>query len=171
RASVLELDRPGKHKIRGTVAALLPEKQDASGKRIADRRLDEKPYWHLERSRIDDSRLVPVELVVNGQAVERKNIVADGTPKEVEFNFDFERSSWVAIRILPSMHTNPIFVEINDQPIRASQRSAKWCREAVDVCWNRKRQLIRQEEIGAAKEAYDKARRIYEEIESQSRVD
>ncbi|MFN3189944.1 MAG: CehA/McbA family metallohydrolase [Aureliella sp.] len=168
RASLLELPEAGKQTIRSTVAALLPKKQAESGQRIANRRLDEKPYWHLERSRIGKSRRVPVELVVNGHAVARKEIEADGNPKELSFEYDFEQSSWVALRVLPSMHTNPIFVEIAGQPIHASRRSAEWCRDAVDVCWNQKRKQIRQEEIGAAKAAYDKARRIYEEIIQQS---
>ncbi len=50
------------------------------------------------------------------------------------------------------------------EPIRASRRSAEWCRKAVDVCWNAKRNRIREEECGDAKQAYDEAAAIYDEI-------
>lgn len=167
-ASRMDLASAGKQVVRCRVAALLPEQRDAQGKAIASRRLDEKPYWHLERARLGDSRRVPVEVVVNGQAVARKEIVADGSPQPLQFEIELQRSSWVAIRILPSLHSNPIFVHVDEQPIRASRKSAEWCRDAVDVCWNQKKTQIRPEEIGAARAAYDKAREIYAAIIDES---
>jgi hypothetical protein len=164
KASHMSVDSAGKHVIKCTVAALLPEEQDDQGKRIANRRLDEKPYWHLERARIKQSRQVPVELIVNGQVAARREIDADGSLQELEFDIELPSSCWVAVRILPSMHSNPIFVEVAGKPIRASRKSAQWCRDAVDVCWNQKKNLIRPEEIEAAKVAYDKARSIYSAI-------
>jgi argininosuccinate lyase len=83
----------------------------------------------------------------------------------------FDRSAWVAVRILPSLHTNPIFVIVDGQEIRASRRSAQWCRDAVDVCWSQKRERIRGDEIGAAKAAYDQARSIYAKIVEESQPD
>ncbi|MDA0587517.1 MAG: hypothetical protein O2820_09570 [Planctomycetota bacterium] len=50
------------------------------------------------------------------------------------------------VRILPSTHTNPVFIQVGDTPIRASRRSAEWCRKAVDVCWNSRKGNIREEE-------------------------
>ncbi len=169
--SQLNVPDAGQQPVRCTVAAMLPEKRDASGKAIAARRLDEKPYWHLERSRIGESREVPVELVVNGEAVASQTMVADGTPQDLEFEVDLPHSSWVAVRILPSMHSNPIFVHVNDEPIRASRRSAQWCRDAVDVCWNQKRPRMRQEEIDAAKEAYDEAKSVYARLAEEAVAD
>ncbi|MEY4227635.1 MAG: hypothetical protein RLZ84_227, partial [Actinomycetota bacterium] len=46
-----------------------------------------------------------VELIVNGKAVETKRIVADGSQVNLVFETKIERSSWVALRILPSSHT------------------------------------------------------------------
>ncbi|MCA9133827.1 MAG: CehA/McbA family metallohydrolase, partial [Planctomycetales bacterium] len=163
-ASQLDVPKPGLQHVTCTVAALLPEVQDALGQAIAARRLDEKPYWHLERARQGQSREVPVEVIVNGQAVAQQKIVADGSPQQLEFDIDIPHSSWVAIRILPSLHSNPIFVIVDDQPIRASRRSAQWCRDAVDICWTQKRTKFRAEEIGPAKEAYDHARASYARI-------
>ena len=167
-ASRLDIAKPGKKMVRCQVAAMLPEKQTELGKQIRNRRLDMKPYWHLERARIGESRNVPVEIVVNGKAVARHEIPADGTVRDLQFEIDIEQSSWVAVRVLPSMHSNPIFVHVAEEPIRASKKSAEWCKEAVDVCWGKKRGLIRPEEIGAAKEAYDSARAIYAKIAEEA---
>ena len=82
----------------------------------------------------------------------------------LEFDHELTRSSWVALRVLASSHTNPIFVLVGDKPVRASRRSAEWCREAVDRCWKMKRARIRDSEKDAARRAYDHARRVYEQI-------
>jgi hypothetical protein len=50
------------------------------------------------------------------------------------FDVAIEKSSWVAVRILPSAHTNPIFVLVGGKPVRASRRSAEWCLAAVSQC-------------------------------------
>jgi len=44
----------------------------------------------------------------------------------------------VAVRILPSSHTNPIWIEVAGKPMRPSRRSAQWCLKAVDKCWLQK---------------------------------
>ncbi len=170
-ASQLDLPASARLTVACRVAAMLPEKRTEAGKAIASRRLDEKPYWNLERSRVDESRKVPVELIVNGQVAERKLIEADGSVQSLEFNVDFARSSWVAVRILPSMHSNPIFVHVGDKPIRASRRSANWCRDAVEVCWQKKHSQFRQEEIEQARQAYDIARNVYEAIGQECEVE
>jgi hypothetical protein len=75
---------------------------------------------------------------VNGQAVKTKRIVADGSQINLVFETKIERSSWVALRILPSSHTNPIWVMVGDQPVRASKRSAEWCAKSLELCWTQK---------------------------------
>jgi len=79
-----------------------------------------------------------------------------------------ERSSWVALRIFASSHTNPVFVEVDGQPIRASKKSAEWCRRAVDVCWEKKGRATRASEKAEAQAAYDKAREAYDKIVKES---
>jgi hypothetical protein len=162
--------KPGqKLSLQVTAAAYLgddPEKYN--GRVIRDIRLDEKPYWHVERARVRDSRKVPVELIVNGYPIETREITADGKLNDLTFEFTPKISSWIAIRIFPSSHTNPIFVELDGQPIRASKRSAQWCRDAVDVCWNQKVKLTRESEKEAAKAAYDVARQVYQAILSEA---
>ena len=109
-----------------------------------------------------------VELVVNGEPVDRQEIVADGQWQDVRFERPVDRSSWMALRVLYSAHTNPIFVLVNGKPIRASRRSAEWCRRGVDRCWEMKRPRIRSEEVKDAEAAYEKARQVYDRILEES---
>jgi hypothetical protein len=103
-ASEVRLGAPGRVHAQVKVAAYLDPLPNQS---IRGKRYDEKPYWDVERARIGDTREVPVELVVNGEAVARKNVPADGQVRDVAFDVAIEKSSWVAVRILPSAHTNP----------------------------------------------------------------
>lgn len=124
----------------------------------------DKPYWHIERARLGESRNVPVELVVNGIAVDRTSILADGTVRPIRFRTQIHQSSWIGLRIYPSAHTNPIVISVGGRPVRASRPSAEWCRRGVDVCWDQKRQRIRPQELAAASETYEHARRTYDSI-------
>jgi hypothetical protein len=167
-SSLLALKSGEPLKINVKAAALLDEDPDEA---IRNRPLTQKPYWHLERARIGDSRRVPVELIVNGEPVERQEIVADGTIHELSFDYQPTLSSWIALRILPAAHTNPIFVELDGKPIRASKKSAKWCLDSVDVCWKSKMPQIRQHERAAAAAAFEVAREAYRKILAESHDD
>lgn len=162
QTSLLATEKDDNLKITARVAAYLDETPNET---IRKTPLDRKPYWHLERSRIGDSRRVPVELIVNGESVEKREIEADGEIRDVEFGYKPPASCWIALRIFASSHTNPIFVEIDGSPIRASKRSAQWCLDAVDVCWRHKSPAIREgAERDAAAEAYDVAREAYRKL-------
>jgi len=156
--SDVKLAGPGALHVMAKVAALLGEMPDEGIRKLP---YDEKPYWDLERARMGNTRKVPLELVVNGQAVARQEVVADGVERPVSFDYKIDRSSWVALRILPSSHTNPIFVMVDDKPIRASRKSAEWCLKAVDQCWTQKSPHIRLEERGEAERTYEAAREAY----------
>lgn len=169
--SELELAAAGRVTVRCDAAALLAEQPSEATEAIRNRRLDVQPYWHLERTRIGDSRKVPVELIVNGQVVETTDIEADGSIEPLEWTIDLPHSSWIAVRILPSVHTNPIFVLVDQQPIHASRRSAEWCQEAVEVCWEAKRGQIREQERAEARAAYDHAANRYQQIAENSQQD
>jgi hypothetical protein len=160
-ASEVRLGAPASVHAQVKVAAYLGPLPDQS---IRAKRYDEKPYWDVERARIGDTREVPVELVVNGQAVARKNVPADGQVRDVAFDVAIEKSSWVAVRILPSAHTNPIFVLVGGKPVRASRPSAEWCLAAVSQCWTQKAPRISVAELGAARQAYDRAREVYRRL-------
>jgi hypothetical protein len=128
---------------------------------IRGKHYNEKPYWDVERARIGDTREVPVELVVNGEPVAHANVPADGQMHDVAFDVPIAKSSWVAVRILPAAHTNPIFVLVDGKPVRASRRSAEWCLAAVSQCWTQKSPRIGVAELGAARKAYDQAKQVY----------
>lgn len=165
----LKLNQGGALTVKALVAARLDEKP---------RQDDVVPHatpdgfalvgWEIERARIGSSRNVAVELIVNGQSMERQVTLADGTPRELKFSTRIDQSSWVALRILPSAHTHPIFVQVGDKHIRASRKSAEWCRECVDKLWGVKSPQIRESERAAAAEAYDHARTVYDQIIAES---
>jgi hypothetical protein len=166
--SELKLSKPATVKITAKVAARLDEVPNED---IRQRSYDKQPYWELERARKGTSREVPVEVVVNGRVVASSTLLADGTLRDLAFEVPIERSSWVALRILPSSHTNPVFIEVNNKPIRASRKSADWCTRSVDQCWTQKAPLIAVPEREAARKAYEHARQVYRQIMQESEVD
>lgn len=166
--STLNIESPQTVNVTFDATALLEEKPTELTESIRNRRLDEKPYWHVERSRIGETRNVPVEIIVNGEVVATKELAADGHIEAMKFPVEISESSWVAVRILPTVHTNPVFVQVGDKPIRASRRSAEWCAKAVEVCWESKQERIRPEEREAAKLAYDQAAEIYRRVLEES---
>ena len=166
--SELKLAAPGKIQTSVRVAARLNEEATPEIKR---RPVSAKPYWDIERARVDGTREVTVELIVNGYPVAKKNIVADGRAQDVTFDAEIAHSSWVALRILPSSHTNPIFVVVDDKPIRASRRSAEWCLKSVDQCWSQKERFIKPAELADAKSAYAHARETYQKLLAESSVE
>jgi len=164
-ASEVSLSGPRSVKVTVNAAAYLPELPNEAIRKLP---YDEKPYWDVERARVGDSREVPVEIVVNGRAVARKTIIADGAVHPLEFIVPVEGSSWIAARVLPAAHTNPIFVMVNNQPIRASRRSAQWCLNAVNQCWTQKAPHMSQADQAKGREAYDHAREVYKKLIAES---
>ncbi len=161
----LRLAQGGPVTVTARVAAFLDEKPKPEVKRKHYR---DKPYWDVERARIGESRKVPLELVVNGVAVERKEIQADGSIQPVVFTAPIQMSSWIALRILPTSHTNPVFALVGGKPIRASRRSAEWCIKSVEQCWTKKVVRIRESEKAVARAAYDAAAEAYKKILAES---
>lgn len=166
--SELQLAKPGKVTARVDFAAWLDKEVNPI---VRGRSQQEKPYWHIERARVGDSRMVPVELLVNGYPVARKEVAADGETREVGFEVQIDRSSWVAMRVLGSSHTNPVWVIVDDKPVRASRRSVKWCLASVDQCWSQKERFIAKAELNDARAAYAHAKKEYETRLTESEVE
>jgi len=176
---------PGRVRLTATMAALLPPQRPEPTVTDFDYDLvpDDLPVpsngsgdwdasaWHLEWARIGDTRSVTVEAVVNGRPVASREIVADGTEQAVDLELELDRSSWVALRLLPSLHTQPIFVEVGGRPIRASRRSAQWLHDCVDRLWQVKHGFIRPAERAEARAAYDRAKLIYAARRDESEVE
>ncbi len=120
---------------------------------------------HLERSRdfeIKGSRLV--ELVVNGKVLQSKKVPADGREYELKWTVKIDRSSWIALRHFPQMHTNPVNVIIGGKPIRASRSSALWCAESIRNLIENRMRFISDAEKTEALKTFNKAIATYEKI-------
>jgi hypothetical protein len=165
KLSELRLGRPGTVTVTVQAASLLAETPE----RLAAGRT--QVQWHPERARVGTSRDVIVEAVVNGRPVAQQRMTADGTLRNLSFDVPLQRSGWIAVRILGSAHTNPIFVLVEERLIRASRRSAEWCLKGVDQCWTQKSPRISAVERPAAQLAYDHARERYRQIISESEID
>jgi hypothetical protein len=165
-----ELRLPAGSKVPVTLlaAAYLPEHPNKS---LHELPYDEQPYWSVERARVGDSRYVAVEIVVNGKLAASQKLLADGTAREMKFEIPVNASSWVAARIVPAAHTNPVFVIVDDKPIRVSRRSAEWALKSVNQCWTQKSGQISKSEIGEAEAAYDHAREVYQQLIRESPAD
>ena len=168
--SEIKLEKPASVKVAAKVAARLDEKPSEKFKKlIYDQSIwEQKPFWDLERARIENTRKVAVELIVNGESVGSKEIIADGTLQDITFDVEITKSSWIALRILPSSHTNPIFVVVDGKPIRTSRKSAEWCLQAVDQCWSQKSTKIASAEKAEAAKVYENAKVEYRKIIAES---
>jgi hypothetical protein len=107
-------------------------------------------------------RLIPggerlVELVVNGKPVATKTVPADGREHDLEFTVPIDRSSWVALRHFPQLHTNPVDVIVAGKPIRVSRQSARWCEETIRQLWRVRKNGIAPAERDEAERTFDAA--------------
>ena len=109
-----------------------------------------------------------VELVINGEAVASREVPADGRPHRVEFSVPVARSSWIALRQFPQLHTNPVDVILAGAPIRASRESALWALACIDQLWRVRARRIAPAERAEAERAYEEARTIYRRIAAES---
>jgi hypothetical protein len=152
KGSELRLEKSETVRAKVKFAAMLDEKVPATRPRYV---------WNIEKARIGETRTVPLELLVNGVSVARKEIVADGKLQDIEFDTKINRSSWVALRILPSAHSNPVFVIVDGKPIR-ERKSLEWCLKGVDQCWSQKKRFYKADEMNDALAAYEHARKTYQ---------
>jgi EF hand len=113
-----------------------------------------------------DQRLV--EVVVNGRVKASREVPADGKEHAIEFPIALERSSWIAVRQFPELHTNPVNVIVAGKPIRASRASALWAIACIDQLWRVRAQRIAPAERADAERAYEEARTIYRQIAAES---
>jgi hypothetical protein len=127
---------------------------------------DRFDHWDLELARIGDTREVAVELIVDAHVVDSKRIPADGRISLIEFEAQIDRSGWMALRVLGSSHTNPVFFVVRGQPIPAPRASAEWCLACIEESWKKRRTKISPNELGTAEKARDHARRTFEAISS-----
>jgi hypothetical protein len=113
-----------------------------------------------------ESRLV--ELVVNGRVAGTRQVPADDRVHDLEFAVPVGRSSWVALRHFPQLHTNPVEIIVRGRPVRASRRSALWCLEAAEQLWRARGRTIAPAERDEARRAFDEAVARYRRIAQEA---
>jgi len=109
-----------------------------------------------------------VEVVVNGLAVASQQVPADDQPHDLEFKVKLDRSSWVALRHFPQMHTNPVNVLIGGKPIRASRQSAQWAIGVIDQLWRNRERNIAPPERDEARATFERVKEMYRRIAEES---
>jgi hypothetical protein len=110
-----------------------------------------------------------VELIVNGKVAATKDVPADDKPHDISFEVPIAKSSWIALRHFPQMHTNAVPVIVAGKPIRASRASAKWCVGVIEKLWEVRGQAgpgprISANERPEAEKTFQKAIEIYRQI-------
>jgi hypothetical protein len=128
----------------------------------------EMPLGTAIGGQADDHVTRKVEIVVNGVAVASKEVPADDQPHDVTFTIDLDKSSWVALRQFPQLHTNPVNVIIGDKPIRASQKSAQWCVDVIEQLWRVRKKDIAEAERAEADKTFQEAIKTYRKIAAES---
>ena len=109
-----------------------------------------------------------VEIIVNGNVVDAREIPADGQIHDLNFRVPIEQSSWVALRQFPQLHTNPVNVIVAGKPIRASRASARWCEETIHLLWKNRERFIAEDERPEARATYDRAIETYRKIAAET---
>ncbi|HEX4610277.1 MAG TPA: CehA/McbA family metallohydrolase, partial [Urbifossiella sp.] len=109
-----------------------------------------------------------VELVVNGRVAATKEVPADGAAHDLTFDVDVARSSWVALRQFPQLHTNPVAVLVGGKPIRASRASAKWCVGVIERLWDVRGAGIAAAERAEAERTFRQAVETYRAIAAEA---
>jgi hypothetical protein len=121
-----------------------------------------------------------IELVCNGRVVAvQPGTAKPGKPVTLHGSFQIEESSWICTRRMDNTghrsHTAPVYVSLNDKPIRASAGDAQYFIRWIDNLlektspggpWNR--YIIH--DLDGIQERYRKARTIYEKIAAEAMV-
>jgi hypothetical protein len=164
----LQLTGAGTLSLRACVAAYLPERPTKVEQGIRAKEPDDSPFWHIERCRIGDSRQVSAEIILNGEPIASRKINADGKPVWFETEVGVKQSSWLAIRVLPSSHSNPISISVGNKPLRASRDSAQWCIDCIEAAWKRLGPRITPASQAEARSAKDHAVAVFQKIRSDA---
>jgi hypothetical protein len=113
-----------------------------------------------------------VELIVNGQVAASQEVPADDREHSLSWEVRVDRSSWVALRHFPQMHTNAVTVIVAGKPIRASRKSALWCIGVIEQLWRVRgagpKPAIAPGEIEEARTTFDRVLEQYRRIAAES---
>ncbi|MBX9677409.1 MAG: hypothetical protein K2X38_01510 [Gemmataceae bacterium] len=83
---------------------------------------------------------------------------------DLAFSIDVPKSSWVALRHFPQMHSNPVEVIVEGKPIRTSRQSAVWRLEVSEELWRVREAAIIPSERHEARKTFEWAKERYRKI-------
>ena len=107
---------------------------------------------------------IEVELIANGRPIAVQKVRANGELRTLTFaDPKLIHSVWLAVRTFPSAHTNPLWVTVDDQPVRVKE-SIAWCLASLEQCWKEKQRTYAVEEMKQAKADYEHARLTYRRL-------
>ena len=123
------------------------------------------------RFQIGDGLPLPIGFtaVPNGKVAAKQVVPADEKPHRLTFDVAIDRSSWVALRHYPQLHTNPVNVVVAGKPIR-SRQSAQWCAGVIEQLWRARGAGIRAEERDEARKTFEQAIDIYKKIAAEAQA-
>lgn len=140
----------------------------------------EMPLGTAQGGKLPAGKTRMVEVIVNGEVGGKKDptdkemvfarmeVPADDLEHELKFEIDIHRSSWIALRNMPQLHTNPVEVIVNNNPIRASKKSAQWCMGVIDQLWKVRATAISKEERQEAERVFEWAKERFRKIAEES---
>ena len=107
---------------------------------------------------------IEVELIANGRPIAVQKVRANGELRTLTFaDPKLIHSVWLAVRTFPSAHTNPLWVTVDDQPVRVKE-SIAWCLASLEQCWKEKQRTYAVEEMKQARADYEHARLTYRRL-------
>jgi hypothetical protein len=160
--SEVRLPSSGSVAVSASLAVSLDERRAASA--------EPRSGWDVENARIADTRLVNVEVVVNGRVAATKAVTADGSEQNVDFSLPIQQSSWVAIRIKGAAHTNPVFVLVDNMPVRASRASVEWIMRSLLEAYEAANPTWTEKESANARAAYGYSYAVYQKILAETKT-
>jgi hypothetical protein len=160
--SEVRLPSSGSVVVSASLAVSLDERRAAGA--------EPRSGWNVENARIADTRLVNVEVVVNGRVAATKTITADGSEQKVDFSLPIQQSSWVAIRIKGAAHTNPVFVLVDNMPVRASRASVEWIMRSLLEVYDAANPRWTEKESANARAAYGYSYAIYQQLLTETKA-
>jgi len=128
----------------------------------------ETPLGTATGGELPDSDVRRVELVVNGRVAAAQEIPADDRVHALAFEVPLAKSSWVALRSYPQLHTNPVRVRVAGRPIRASRKSALWAADCVEQLWAARRESIAEAERAEAERTFRAQIEVYRRIAAEA---
>lgn len=171
----VELDRPQRVTIHAKVA-FSPE----TPKEVPYGTIAPAEGWHVVGDTVNFHELADsgpnviggsvrgVGIVVNGKCEAAFSVPADGQIHEYHRTVQINRSSWVALRQFPQLHTNTVEVRVRNEPIRASRKSALWCIGVIEQLWRTRSKLIDPAERAEARKTFDAAIALYRSIAAEA---